>query len=78
MRPLPTKVTTDQKTTEDHKLFNKIWIHTSRRTIINTEGEEEIGKSQMGTGQWVTNICYSLNLNCCPRDVTRLVLLLVK
>jgi len=43
---------------EDHKLFKKIWIHASRHIMINTEGDEETGKSQLGRDHWVTEINY--------------------
>ena len=46
-------------TIQDHKLCKKIWIQAPRRTIINTDGEEETGTSQMGRGLWVTDICYN-------------------
>lgn len=66
---LPTDAT-EEKTThvqtdailhaiEDHKLFKKLWIHASKHSIINPDGEGETGKSQMGKGYWVTDICYS-------------------
>ena len=38
--------------TEDHKLFKKIWIHESRHIIFNTDGKEETWKSWMGRGHW--------------------------
>ena len=37
-----------QCSTEDQKLSKKIWIHTSRRIIINRNGKEGMGKFQMG------------------------------
>ena len=46
-------------TIEDHTLFEKTWIHTSRHIIINTDCEKETGQSQMGRGHWVTDICYN-------------------
>ena len=42
------------RTTEDHIVFKKVWIHTSRHIMINTDGEEETGKSWMGRGHCVT------------------------
>ena len=57
-----------QRTIEDHRLFRKICIYTSRHIIINTDGEEETGKSRMGRSRWDTDICYNLqrtlNRNC--------------
>ena len=58
MLPLPTteeKTTllrTDAvpRTTEDHRLFKKIWIHASRYSIINKYGEEEVRKYRMDRG----------------------------
>ena len=55
MLVLPTEATTEAKTThvwtnaipcttEDHKLFKKIWIHTSRH-INNIDSKKETGKS---------------------------------
>ena len=40
---------------KDYKFFNKIWIYAWRQTIINTDDEEETGKSEMvwgPLGQW--------------------------
>ena len=59
--PLPTVATIEEKTTfvrteaiprsiDDHRLFQKIYIHESSRTIINTDGEEETGKSRILRG----------------------------
>lgn len=36
------------RASEVHKLFTKIWIYLSRHIIINTDGEEETGKSRAG------------------------------
>ena len=47
------------RTIQDHKLCKEIWIQAPRRTMINTDGEEETGKSQMGKGPWVNDICYN-------------------
>ena len=47
---LTVRTDTLQSTTEDHKLVKKVWIHASRHIIINTDGEEETGKAQMGRG----------------------------
>ena len=44
-------------TIENYKLFNKIWIHASRNIIIDTEDKEGTGKSQIGRGHWVTDVC---------------------
>ena len=49
------------RTTEDRKLFEKIWIHASRHIIINTDVEEETGKSRMGRGHRAINICCNRN-----------------
>ena len=38
-----------------------MWIHASRDIIINTDGEEETGKSRMGRGHRITDICYYPN-----------------
>ena len=46
-------------TTEDPKLLTKIWIHASRYIIIDTDGKEETGKSQMWRGQDITDIFYN-------------------
>ena len=46
-------------TVEDHKLFNNIWIQASRHIIINTDGEEQAGKSCMIRSHWVTDISYN-------------------
>ena len=57
-----TGTSTMPHTTEDHKLFKKVCIHASRHIIINTgtaDSEEETGKSQMGRGHWVIDICYN-------------------
>ena len=70
MLPLLTKDTIQENTKtctdtaprtaiQDQKLFNEIWIHVSRHTTINTDGEEETRKYSMGRGPWVTNTCYS-------------------
>ena len=48
---LPLK-TTDQ-------IIQGNWVHASRHIIINTYGKEETGKSQMGRGHWVTDVCYN-------------------
>ena len=48
--------TTIPRKIKDHKLFKKTWIHASRHIIINTDGKEETGKSQIGRGHWVTDI----------------------
>ena len=37
-------------TIDDHKLFTKIWIHTSAHIIINTDSKEETEKSGKGRG----------------------------
>ena len=46
------------RTVEVHKIhvLKTIWIHASRRVIINTDGEEETGKSWMGRGHRDTDI----------------------
>ena len=70
MLPLPTDTTIEQKATlgrsdailrsiDDHTLFKKIWIHASRQIIINTDGVEETGKSQMVRGHWITDIYFN-------------------
>ena len=45
--------------TDVHKIhvLKTVWIHASRRVIINTNGEEETGKSWVGRGHRVTGIC---------------------
>ena len=82
--PLPTEATIEAKmnickdryghssTNEDHTLFQKVWMHASRHIILNTDSEEETGRSRMGSSQWVTNIGYnlvsfhlSLHSGCC-------------
>ena len=65
MLVLGTEAAIEEKTTvqtsailhaiKDYKFFNKILIYTGRRTIINMDGEEETGKSEMvwgPLGQW--------------------------
>ena len=48
------------RTIYDLKLFTNIWIYASKHIIIDTEGEEETGKSRMGRGHnVVTDICYN-------------------
>ena len=48
--------------TEDPKLLKKVLIHASRYVmyiIININGKEETGKSQMWRGQDITDIFYN-------------------
>ena len=66
MLPSPTEATIERKTTlvrtdafpwttEDHKLFRKIWIHASWQIVINTDAVEETEKSRMekrSLGHW--------------------------
>ena len=61
MLVLRTEAAIEEKTTvqtsailhaiKDYKFFNKILISTGRRTIINMDGEEETGKSEMVWGK---------------------------
>ena len=86
------KTCTDRRRTtyqEDHKPFKKKkkkCIHASRQIMINTYGEDETGKSRMGMGHRVTDICYyrsTWNWQSCHAvsnqfpviDVTRVALL---
>ena len=105
LMPLPTEAITEAKTNtckdrhgpsstnEDHTLFQKVWIHASRHIIINTNSEEETGRSRMGSSHWVTNIGYSpvsfhlsLHSGCCHVvsnqyqifDATRFALLVIQ
>ena len=39
------------------QITQEIWIHTSRHIIINTDGKEGTGKSWMGRGHWISDIC---------------------
>ena len=45
--------------TEDPKLLKKVLIHASGYIIININGKEETGKSQMRRGQDITDIFYN-------------------
>ena len=53
-----TLVQTDSilRPTEDNKSFKKEkkkkFIHASKHLVINTDGEEETGKSRMGRSHW--------------------------
>ena len=70
MQPLPTEAVTEEtvrtdatpSATEDHILFiyfKSVWIHASRHIIVNTDGDEETGKSRMQKGHWLTDVCYN-------------------
>ena len=41
---------------KDFKLFKKILVHAPKHIIINTDSEEETGKSRKGKELWVTDI----------------------
>ena len=53
---LLTEASNDEKTNTSVdtylSLFMKIWTCTSKHIIINTAGEEETAKFQMGRGHW--------------------------
>jgi len=50
-----------RRTIEDHNnfYFFRYRIHSSGHIKINTDGEEETGKSRMGRGDWV------IDSHCC-------------